>query len=250
MYLGAAKEWRMSPHDPPVTAAVLAGGTSRRMGTDKRRLVIAGRTLLSHVLDVTARVCPEVMVVTADRADGARLRLPEDVRVVPDVVSGLGPLGGIATALIATRTEWTLVVAADMPLVRAEVLQTLLDAREGRGAVVPVGPRGREPLIALYHTDCVIPALELLGRQDAGPIRLLDLVECVEVPLGRLRLVDPGLVSLHNVNTPADLAEAELVLNDPSACGSRMRPAPPHPTVVSAHGVLCGWPAERGTRHA
>lgn len=193
--------------------------------------------MLTRVVDAAALVCPDVMVVTADRHDGKGLRLPRGVRVVPDVVSGLGPLGGVVTALIAARTEWTLVVAADMPLLRAEVLATLLDRRQGRGAVVAIGPHGREPLVALYHTDCLTRALEMLGRKDASPMRLLESVECVEVPLERLRLADPGLVSLMNVNTPADLDEAELLLRASSAGDGPALPEHARSALASDVGV-------------
>lgn len=191
-----------------VTAAVLAGGRSVRMGVDKRALAIGDETMLSRVVRSVSAVCDSVLVVIGAHQDASEYsNLGRGVEVVADCVPDFGPMGGLVTALTYARNPWIFLVGADMPLVCPEVVGLLCKMRGRADAVVPVTPNGPEPLLALYNIACLRPALELLGTPRGGPRRLLELVESVEVPAAMLRQVDPNLGSLRNVNTPADYAE-------------------------------------------
>jgi len=85
----------------PATGFVLAGGQSRRMGSDKALLNWHGRSLLAHMTMLLEAVCSSVTVVGRDS--------------LPDDTPGLGPIGGIATALRVSSTELNLVLAVDLP---------------------------------------------------------------------------------------------------------------------------------------
>src|SRR5690348_14599122 len=87
---------------------VLAGGRSRRMGRDKALLEWRGGTLLQHMTGLLATVCNPVLVVGRDE--------------LPDLVPGLGPVGGIVTALKHTVTRFNLVVAVDLPFLTSDFL--------------------------------------------------------------------------------------------------------------------------------
>lgn len=189
----------------PILAAVMAGGKSRRMGADKRTLTVGGQTMVSRVVDTVSSVCEDTVVVVAqddDRLHGADLG--PRTRVIHDAIPQAGPLGGLVTALSEPDVTWVLAVAADMPLIRPEVIRLLWVSRNGCRAVVAVGPRGPEPLLALYHASCRDVAFELLSSGRASPRRLLELVSTTEVPVEALRTVDPELSSLLNVNTPLE----------------------------------------------
>ena len=90
------------------TGAVLCGGDSRRMGRDKAGAVLAGETLLARAVRTLAEVFDEVLVVGCDGLD---FDPPAHVRAVPDERPGLGPVGGIATALAAARHDWVFVLS-------------------------------------------------------------------------------------------------------------------------------------------
>jgi FdhD protein len=193
----------------PITAAVLAGGRSMRMGVDKTLLDVDGRALVSRVCDAVAGVCESTIVVT-NRPEGlADANLPAGVRIVRDEVAFQGPLGGLATALDEATSEWVLCVAADMPHLEPEIIRSLWSLRDEADAVVPVGEKGPEPLLALYRREaCRKPAHDVLATGRRRIVAFFNLVKVAEVPLESLREADPGLRSLVNVNTPADLAEA------------------------------------------
>jgi molybdenum cofactor guanylyltransferase len=133
----------------PVTlaAAVLAGGRSSRMGRDKAFLTWRGETLLARQLRLLRTLAPDEVLVSGragvDYGTGG-------VPVVCDAEPDRGPLGGLAALFAATRTSHLLVVAVDLPELGPDLLQALVaGAVPGRG-VVPRGPRGWEPLVAVY----------------------------------------------------------------------------------------------------
>jgi molybdopterin-guanine dinucleotide biosynthesis protein A len=150
-----------------------------------------------------------VLVVVGEQHDPLVDSILDDrVEVAVDCVKGFGPLAGLVTAFTRSRSEWVLAVAADMPLLKPEVISLLWECRGDADAVVPSTHRGLEPLLALYNVRCFGAALDVLGTSKGGPRRLLDLVDIVKVTEDQLRAVDPSLDSLVNVNTPADAVRA------------------------------------------
>jgi molybdopterin-guanine dinucleotide biosynthesis protein A len=185
--------------DPGTARAgfVLAGGNSSRMGQDKARLPLHGKTLLEHVAAAVAEAAGSVTLV------GAPERYRNlGFRILPDSHPGWGPLAGIHTALGDSSAAWNLIVACDMPLISAAFLQSLLDAAESSGAdcLIPSGPSGRpEPLCAVYHWRC----------RDAIGAALDRNVRKVTDGLAGLRIAAwsvPESGCFFNVNTPEEWA--------------------------------------------
>lgn len=191
----------------PVTAAVLAGGRSLRMGIDKTLLSVEGAPLVVRVAESVSTVCAHTVVVTNRPEALGDIDLPEGVRVLQDTVAYQGPLGGLVTVLEHAEDEWVLAVAADMPWLRPELVRALWEARDGAQVVIPVGPKGSEPLLALYHTSCLPAARAVLDSGRRRLVAILPAVKVVEFPVESLRSFDPDLLSLVNVNTPEELAE-------------------------------------------
>jgi FdhD protein len=224
----------------PVTAAVMAGGRSMRMGVDKTLLPVDGETLLARVVDAVSGVCAHTVVVTNRAEQIAEAGLPVDTRVLIDEVSYQGPLGGLVTALKGAPDDWVLAVAADVPWLEPGVIRALWDARGGAQVVVTVTEKGVEPLLALYHRDCLPAARRVLASGRRRLVAMFPELAVVELPLATLRAADPELRSLVNVNTPEDLADVREAEYEPAA-------APPEaPVVVRAGDRHAGrMPAER-----
>jgi FdhD protein len=201
----------------PVTAAVMAGGRSMRMGVDKTLLPVDGETLLARVVDAVSAVCQHTVVVTNRAEQVAEAGLPSDTPVLIDEVSYQGPLGGLVTALKGAPDDWVLAVAADVPWLEPEVIRALWDARDGAQVVVAVTEKGIEPLLALYHRDCMPAARRVLASGRRRLVAMFPELRVVELPLETLRAADPMLRSLINVNTPEDLAEVREADSEPVA---------------------------------
>jgi molybdopterin-guanine dinucleotide biosynthesis protein A len=135
---------------PDVTAFILAGGKSKRMGMDKAFVEFDGRPLLARALDLARSVPLDARVV------GSREKFAKFSPVVEDVFLDCGPLGGIHAALRASSTDLNLMLAVDMPFISAAFLKYLIhQSRTALGMVVVV-PRtgGRwQPLCAIYRRE-------------------------------------------------------------------------------------------------
>ena len=204
---------------PPTSAVVLAGGLSRRLGQDKRRLRLWGAqqpALLEHTVGVVARLCPDVVVVINDPQEWRDL----PARLVPDVYPDGGALGGIYSGLAAARHEYALAVACDMPFLNAELLAAMLARERNYDVLLPRSPQPGaarnaldvEPLHAIYAKTCLEPmraTLESGRRQIAA---FFPQVRVAYVETEEIRRYDPAGRSFLNVNTPEQLADAERLL--------------------------------------
>ncbi|MDH4140378.1 MAG: formate dehydrogenase accessory sulfurtransferase FdhD [Coriobacteriia bacterium] len=202
----------------PLTAAVLAGGRSLRMGVDKTLLDVEGKPLVARVVAAVQSVCAHTLVVTNRPEMLEDVGLPVDVPVTTDEVAYQGPLGGLVTAMGVAEDEWVLAVAADMPWLEPELIRALWDARDAADVVLPVSERGPEPLLALYRSEACLPAAR--AALSSGRRRLVAIfggLRVIEVPVADLREADPELRSLVNVNTPEELAEVREHAFPPAA---------------------------------
>ena len=184
-------------------AFILAGGASRRMGTDKSQLLIDRQTFTDRISETLLQLTDSVTIVGRE-ADNSTL--PS----VADVYPQWGALGGLHAALTASKREWAIVVACDLPFVTPELFLFLNGLRLDHEAVVPVQSDGRpQPLAALYRVDpCRQRATELI---EAGRRRPLDLLEAVKtrwVSFAELRNLDQADRFFVNINTPSDYYEA------------------------------------------
>jgi len=174
---------------------VLAGGRSSRMGTDKALLAAAGVRLIERVAREAAQAAGSVTLI----GDPARYR-DLGYAVIPDLLPGCGPLGGIMTALSVSAADWNLILACDMPEVRAEFLIRLLERAEQGSAdcLLPAGPSGLpEPLCGVYHRRALPPIRQAF---ESGVRKVLDGLAGLHLEL--LRIDEPG--PFRNLNTPEE----------------------------------------------
>jgi len=182
-----------------IQAFILAGGQSRRMGSDKSQLLVQDQTFTHKIAESLLGFAESVTLVAPRYNDP---KYPS----VPDIYPGWGALGGLHAAVAACRTDWTIVVACDLPFVTAELFKYLASLREGHHAVVPVQPDGRpQPLSALYRTEpCLKRATELIEAGRRRPLDLLELVNTRWVPFSELTNLDQAEKFFVNINTPDD----------------------------------------------
>ena len=188
-----------------VTAFILAGGKSTRMGTDKAFVTLNGRTLLAQALELARSVTPDVRIV-GDAAKFARF-----APVVEDLFLECGPLGGIHAALRSSQTDLNLMFAVDVPFVSAEFLQYLISrARSSVGATVTVvrARGGWQPLCAVYRRDFADAAEEALaaGRYKIDPLFATQRTLVIDEDEMKSAGFSPNM--FRNLNTPEELDEA------------------------------------------
>jgi molybdopterin-guanine dinucleotide biosynthesis protein A len=189
-----------------LTAFILAGGKSTRMGTDKAFVDYAGRTLLARALDLSRSVAFDVRIV------GSKEKFAAFAPVVEDVIRDCGPLGGIHAALRASSTELNVMLAVDVPFVSWAFLQYLVTQARGAPEAAVVVPRmdgGWQPLCAVYRREfaSVAERALLAGRNRID--RLFDDARTRVIEQRELEGAGFSSAIFRNLNTPEEL-EAEL----------------------------------------
>lgn len=208
----------LGPH-ADASGAIIAGGTSRRLGTDKRLVRVEGQTLLARSVTTLRAVVDDLHVVIASDADRDVVRtalgpanMPgPSVAIESDLRPGEGPAAGLETALAVARHEIVLVVATDHPWLSPAVLGLLLEraVNSSAMAVALEGSRGPEPLLAVYRRDALVQVRACL---DAGTRRLQDVLSTLHpttVSSEEWRALDPQGLILEDVDSPADLRRLE-----------------------------------------
>lgn|GEM_PF-202737 len=177
---------------PQLSAAVMAGGKSSRLGRNKALLQLGGATVIEHVIATVSAFAAPVTIITNS---------PEHFRhlgcaAAPDLRPGCGPLSGIHAALSQSSTDYVLVKSCDIPLIGADHLHLLCSSYPGHDITMFKTSRF-EPLCAIYRRTC-LPALEELI--DHGEYRIIDLFPTLDTHVIRTDDEEP----FRSINTDED----------------------------------------------
>lgn len=185
----------------PCTAAILAGGQSRRLGgVDKALLALDGQRIIDRQIAVLRTVTDRVAIVAGD----AERYRSVDAPVWRDLAPGAGPLGGIYTALVHAPTPQVLVVACDLPFLQAAFLRFLVGCGQGVDAAVPRTGDGYQPLCASYARRCVDRIRPRIDARRLDVVGLLEELRVREIGPDEIAPYDPDGTLFFNVNTPED----------------------------------------------
>ena len=180
-----------------LTAIILCGGRSARMGADKASLIVGGETFLHRAIRVAGEVADEVIVVSR----GSQL-IEHNARAVHDPIENLGPLAGIAAGLAASHTDLNLIVACDMPLIKPAVLQRLVDAIGDHDACVAVVEGHASVLCGVYRSRVAPLAKQMLDQGERRVTAFVDRINTKRVDAALLRDIDPDLETFFSCDTP------------------------------------------------
>ncbi len=180
---------------------ILAGGQSRRMGTDKSRLLLDGQSFVERITQQLKSVADNLSIVGADPVSS-------DLPLVVDVYPHWGALGGVHAALSACSADWALIVACDFPFVTAELFEHLATFREDFEAVGPVQrDEIPQPLCGFYRVNpCLRQAERLIKSGERKPVALLQSVRTRWVTFDELSSLNGAADFFQNINTPEDYA--------------------------------------------
>jgi len=187
-----------------VTAFVLAGGKSSRMGCDKALLDVAGRPLLRHAIELVGAVTGNVRIV------GDPAKYGSFGSVIRDIYHDRGPLGGIHAALDNSNTDLNLILATDLPFVEPEFLRHLIAIAEATKALVTVPQVGPhfEPLCAVYRK----PFAEIVEAALSDNRNKVDALfaEVATRTVAEAEIVAAGFspAMFRNLNTPQEWQQA------------------------------------------
>ncbi len=195
-----------------IFGVILAGGKSRRFGGPKAFAPLAGAPMASWGVRALRAAGLPVGVISDEEGVEAALGLPAR----PDLEAGLGPIGGLWTALRwagERGDQGVLLLGCDMPLVNEALVRTILEWNDAAPAVVPVGSNGPEPLCALYRSTCTPEVERRLHSQDRSLRGLAEAVGATFIDEDAVaRVADPKTTFL-NVNTVSEQDRAQDLLD-------------------------------------
>ena len=181
------------------TAVVMAGGESRRMGTDKSMLSIKGQSIIEGICEQLQDSFDEILI-SANQVDKFAFL---GFKVVPDKVPEQGPLMGIASALEASTNEYNFVAACDIPKINLNyVNRMIIEAIESQAdIIIPVtGKEKYEPLFAIYRKRIIESIHKILS---SGKNKIIDVF-----PLCTVKHIEMDDTDwLINLNTMAEYEE-------------------------------------------
>jgi molybdopterin-guanine dinucleotide biosynthesis protein A len=184
-----------------LSAVLIAGGLSRRMGVDKATLLVAGKPLWQRQLQVLSGMRPVALWVSAR---GVLLWCPPGIEVVLDKTPSRGPLSGVAAALCRLQTSHLLVLAVDLPQMTKEHLRKLWGLSQPGTGVIPLNGGFFEPLCAIYPVEAAAVAEAALNSSD---VSLQSFAQTLRLQ-SQAHIYDltPEEQSLYfNMNKPSDL---------------------------------------------
>jgi len=192
---------------------ILAGGKgTRARGCEKVLLTYQGELFLRRQIHTLSPIVDEILISCRDEKQRQIIHDMVHLPCIIDKVEGMGPVGGIHAGLSEMQSDICFLVAGDMPLLNQDVISHLFEKVEedpSCAGIVPCWPNKElEPLHAVYRKDQVLSYL----KDNENSRRMHSLVSNIPVrylPVEELRIYDPVLRFLTNVNTHEDLIELE-----------------------------------------
>jgi molybdopterin-guanine dinucleotide biosynthesis protein A len=199
------------------SAIILAGGFSRRFGSDKGRVLLQGKHLVQHVIDNVTPAVDEVLVVVSSQKQKNDFEpiIKNTAKLVVDKVESQSPLIGAITGFDSTIGDYSILLPCDAPLVSTKIVQFLLDLCTNKSAVIPRWPTGYiEPLQSVYHTKSALCAAKKALDEGSLNMRVMisNLPRVRYVSTIVLEQIEPELLTFFNVNTPQDLEIVNKIL--------------------------------------
>ena len=182
-----------------ITGFVLTGGKSSRLGVEKGLMLFDRKPLVQHVLETLSVVVGEVFI-SANNPDYKQFSKP----IIPDIVQGIGPMGGVYSCLMQSATDYNIFLSCDTPFVPSDLFLYLIKEIDGHSCVVPVHDDEKtEPLCGIYSKQCADTFMEFISK---GNYKMMDVLKAVDYHPVR---VDESLPFYNNhlffnINTPAD----------------------------------------------
>lgn len=180
-----------------LSAYILCGGKSSRMGEEKGLVEFRGKTFVQWILEAVFAFVDKPVLVTQNSA-----YRQFGLELIPDRIADQGPVGGIFTALGHSDTAQVLILSCDIPQISTEALDLLLAESQKYPEKISFLSDGKNdyPLIAVYPKSCLLAFAEAVAENR---LKLRRLVE--GLPYQRIPIQPEGVSSLQNINTKAEL---------------------------------------------
>lgn len=199
-----------------ITAIILSGGKSRRMGTNKSLLKLGNTTMIKIIVERCKNLFSESILITNQPEIYSFLKIP----MYEDIYPGAGPIGGLHSGLHHSKTKRIFLISCDVPFLDEEAIQFIIESSKDKHCLVPRASGYVQHLCGVYNKS-LLPIIEEI---------LISLKELNEpqpkCKMGNLIKVSEGIILdmekeypkykkelFDNLNTPEDFAMAQELWN-------------------------------------
>jgi molybdopterin-guanine dinucleotide biosynthesis protein A len=190
----------------PQAGIILCGGKSSRMGKDKASLSFLGRPLIKIVIDSLKTLFSKIIVVTNDTINYQKYNLP----IIKDILPQKGPLGGIYTGLLYSKSKYNFVVACDMPFINLNLIRYLFRHKDDCDLIIPYF-KVYQPLYAIYSKNCISAIEESIFSNNLEVKNLINMVKVKVIDEKQVCRFDKKGLCFTNINTPQEFEEAKKI---------------------------------------
>ncbi len=196
-----------------ISAFILSGGRSSRIGTNKSFLVIDGKPLIQRLSELLDSIFQEVVISSNE----TELYEFLGQNIIKDIFPGRGPLSGIHSALSFTNSVKNFIISCDMPLISSELINYFLNNNSDADILLPKADRRIQPLCGIYSKSALLEAENLLiesgnsqSNLKGSVYELLNRVKTEFINVDQLDFYHPNLFM--NINTLDDFNLAKSIL--------------------------------------
>ncbi len=200
-----------------ITAIILAGGKSSRIGTDKALLKINGESVIEKIYNLLSNIYSDIIIISNKPDDLRFLTL----KVYKDIYPNFGPLSGIHSGLTNSKTANNFFISCDIPLVTEEVIKFIISKKNNADIIIPKFKSSIHSLLGIYKKSCLPKAEELLrianlqkNNSDGKiKIKLFDLINSMNthfIDLANEKFYNDILFL--NMNTMEDYRKVKEIL--------------------------------------
>jgi len=189
-----------------ISAAILAGGQSKRLGGDDKSLFSTnGITFLESVYKALGESFHEIFVISNKSKKIEEMGFLAHADVIPDK----GPLGGLYTALSICATQKLLLVACDMPFLDSNLVKNFILSVSNEDVFIPINQSSPEPLLAVYDRKCLPAIIDKIEREELQMTSFFSGLKVRYLEEETWRKWDVEGESFKNINTPDDIEYSE-----------------------------------------
>lgn len=187
----------------PISAYILAGGQSKRMGEDKGMISLHDKPIVSYIIEEIKKITDDITIITANE----KYR-QFNLKTVEDIYQDRGPAGGIDTALQDAKNDLVFITSCDMPFVNEKSVSILMEQCTGREITLVKNENYIEPMFAVYAKKCKDNWRELLLN---GTLKLSDYFSHFDTNFVNAdEFLNSNPYLFLNINTPQDLLKAAI----------------------------------------
>jgi len=182
---------------------IIAGGLSGRFGSDKSLHVFEGKPMIKHVYDAVKPVFEQIYII----ASGGEKFSFLDAEIIPDIIPGLGPIGGIYTAVETLDLERVFVFPCDMPFLNTGFIRYMAEIPDYYDIIVPQIDGRYQPLHAIYSKRCADGIKRQIDLKDYRMSGFYDGYNIRPVIEEEIGFYDDPFKMFKNINFRGDLGE-------------------------------------------